>query len=756
MAGEGAREPGESADGARQRSVAAGTTSDHGVASSASAAEWRLACSSLALGLFSVSTLIAFGYFNYTRIPWFDGWSHWIAYVRPHEPLEFIFSQHNEHRIPVSRILYFIDLAWFRADTRFLLVCTYLAQLGSAMLLYRLATNAAPLPAASRIYVLGVILAFAFSAGQWINFSWTFQVCFVVVFSSAIAAFAAFARSVHSRRRWLWVTAAIATALVATGSMANGLLVWPLLASISFMVSPSKRVTTVILAAGAATCLAYFHGYHAASGLSVAGLVERLPEILVFAAAYLGSAVDEPSVTIARAMGVDWQPYRVGAAAAIGFLGAALFVRLAAAASRAGRRTAVPRLALLHVAAFLGASAGLTAVGRVQFPLEDALTSRYVTPSLLFWATLIALTVPAAAVRRPPRVRLQIATLAAALLIGGAAQLSRMAYAADAERFLTEGEYAFINDVYTPAAWQRFYRDPGAIIPVVRFFRERRLASFSRTWTAWVGDPVASHFTIAPDQACVGAWESVTPLGGSFKSAVQGSGWGFDRRFNRPADLVVFADANGRIIGFASPTRRRPDLLARYPRVGDHRVGWVSFLPGSTPAAVTAYLQLGDEQSLCRLGAAQIPGTYETVPLDKAGPAVVGIAASTEGPWIRDVVPPDGTPLPFAGNTWSSHPVEAGRAVLRLGPFEAAAGASLAVPVLTGPQARTIRLSIVAAGRREVLTEALPPAGSSKWTLWRFEVPAGAPDMSVEVVAEDTSNRPGDWVVVGVPRLARP
>src|ERR1700736_4554853 len=40
-----------------------------------------LAACALMLGLFSFGTLIAIGYLNYTKLPWFDAWTHWIRYL---------------------------------------------------------------------------------------------------------------------------------------------------------------------------------------------------------------------------------------------------------------------------------------------------------------------------------------------------------------------------------------------------------------------------------------------------------------------------------------------------------------------------------------------------------------------------------------------------------------------------------------------------------------------------------------------------
>ncbi len=110
-----------------------------------------LAACSMALGLFSVGTLVAVGYFNYSTLPWFDAWDHWIGYLSSSDSLTFLFSRHNEHRIPVTRLLYFADRIWFSADTRLLLWCSFLAQFGSALMLYRLVCSSADLTFARRL-----------------------------------------------------------------------------------------------------------------------------------------------------------------------------------------------------------------------------------------------------------------------------------------------------------------------------------------------------------------------------------------------------------------------------------------------------------------------------------------------------------------------------------------------------------------------------------------------------------------------------
>ena len=88
--------------------------------------------------------------------------------------------------------------------------------------------------------------------------------------------------------------------------------------------------------------------------------------------------------------------------------------------------------------------------------------------------------------------------------------------------------------------------------------------------------------------------------------------------------------------------------------------------------------------------------------------------------------------------------------------MKAGAGLSIGLPLLTGPGASAIRVSVIERGTGEMLAAANPPAGMSTWDLWRLDIPTGAPDMIVDYVIEQGENRAGEWVVVGLPRLINP
>ncbi len=245
-------------------------------------------------------------------------------------------------------------------------------------------------------------------------------------------------------------------------------------------------------------------------------------------------------------------------------------------------------------------------------------------------------------------------------------------------------------------------------------------------------------------------------MGGSFNPAVLAVGWGYDRRSNREPERIVIADAMRRIVGFAPLTRRRPDLLPAHPELSNRRVGWVSYLPASLSSDMTAYLLLGDGRTLCRAGGAHLPGSYLTAPAVKAGGLIGGVEVSTHGTWVRDLPPPGAAPPPFATEVWSSQTLSAGTGVLRLGPVTATTGMSIGLPLITGPGASAIRVSVIERGTGEVLATTNPPAGKSSWDLWRLDMPADAPAMVVDYVVEQSANSEGQWVVVGLPRSITP
>src|SRR6185437_1611187 len=134
----------------------------------------------------------------------------WITYVRDHYTLSWFFSEHVDHRFVVPKIVLALDHLLFRGRGWFAILCTFCLQAMSGFLLWRLSRRAYPQSRTDSILLAAMIGSCVFSAQQWINFIWPFQVQFPMVYCFAAAALVAMLKS--SRQAWSfsWIAASLA------------------------------------------------------------------------------------------------------------------------------------------------------------------------------------------------------------------------------------------------------------------------------------------------------------------------------------------------------------------------------------------------------------------------------------------------------------------------------------------------------------------------------------------------------------------
>src|SRR5690348_1872970 len=67
----------------------------------------------------------------YTPLPWSDGWGEIFAPARGEKllSLQWLWAQHNEHRLLIPRLFLIADLRLFRAQQTFLLASIFVIQL---------------------------------------------------------------------------------------------------------------------------------------------------------------------------------------------------------------------------------------------------------------------------------------------------------------------------------------------------------------------------------------------------------------------------------------------------------------------------------------------------------------------------------------------------------------------------------------------------------------------------------------------------
>ncbi len=580
----------------------------------------------IGLTLLVLATTVQIILTTYFPLPLFDAWAHWMLYLGYGKRYAaFLFFQHNEHRIAVARIFFWIDHFLFHARSAFLIVCIVVIQALDFVLLWWLAGRACKFSRPSYL-LLGCFLASClFSAQQFTNLTWGFQIQFVAVYCSMTGAIFALLRTAEAQSKgetgtW-WLAATLIAAVLSTYSMANGLFVWPVLILFAIWLRLPTR-NLIALGVGAAfLSITYLWGYHR-PGLHADPLdsLTHLPQLVEFAGAYLGSPID-PVLT---QMGVGNDSVRVTCAAVFGYLGSLAVFCGIAAIWRKHDRFQPAQAALASILLFVIITAAIAASGRLNFPMVEALTYRYHTPALIFWGCLVsfAWSVVEPRVRNPRLRHLVYAGVVFCILIGMVVERpAEIAHAKGYADLIGESQAAVVAGVFDPVPWTRLYHTPiGAFNPMpwtpdyrtpvptdlfaaVDYLRSNHLSVFTEDWTRWPGTPLSDHFVIDRGASCLGHFDAATPVSSAVMPGSRVAGWAWDLKANRAPEVIVLADDSLRIAGVAREHFDRDDVERAVPTIHSTRVGWRGYIAGDEARNITAYLLESDRKSVCPLTA---------------------------------------------------------------------------------------------------------------------------------------------------------
>jgi hypothetical protein len=634
--------------------------------------------------------------------------------------LAHLFRQHNEHRLVFPRLLFLLDYELGRGRGTSLRWASALAQMAHAALLFGLVLRARPgLRPSQRVVLAAVLLVCAFAATQMHNLIDPFQVQFPLVYLAATAAFAAAALRPGPR----WAALAMGAAVVSTYTMANGVLVWPLLGLLAWRLRRPGLGAAVGLAAAAALA-AYLWSYEAPPRhTSVVQMLARPGRVVAYALCYLGSGFSLPG-----------SPASIPIAVAGGALVTAAFLALGWRALRLRSIATPAEVVLVMVGLFAVGTAALTSVGRLGLTLDQALSSRYSTPALLLLAATFGLFLA----RPVPRLRVAAGGAAALLLAAVLAQQhAQLRLLRGWRQGLDHAETSLLAGVFDASAVRGYVFDHDlkyVFDEGLSVLRENRLALFADERHAWLDADIAALPRAAPGE-CAGAFDAMEPIfetGWGFRAR----GWAWDAGAGRPVRDVVLADENGRIVGVCA---------GGHDEQGEARGGPGSAWRGhgrgtSATRAVTAYA-LTAGRGLCRLG--ELPFAHPALAPVSAlsGRAVVERALVLGGAWAEVRGPGDGAAL-----------ASRGKGAVAFGPWTPARAAAVGLPLRVGPVPWPISVYLCDVGTGTMLGGLAPAASPAAWSVWRFTVPDFLVGRTLGILVEDRGLRAGEWVEVGLPR----
>ena len=528
----------------------------------------------------------------FSPLPWFDEWATvellraWQAGER--SIWDVLFSQHNEHRILLPRLVFFADDLLLRGQGWLSLAGIFLVQLLHAAMFAAVLVRAVP-QRPGRWAVAGLVLALMFCLRQAENFSSAFQLQFVAVFAGATLTFLLFGLAVARARRGQSLAAPLglsfAAGLGTTLTMANGLVAPVILVVLALLARLRPRLVLLCAAWAALLAAVYLQGYEPVPHHSrPAESLTHPIRLLVYVATYLGGILGSGSI---------------GPAATFGALGiaAALAATLRVAAQRPARPAS---LALLGIMLFVGAGAAVTASGRLGMGVEQALASRYVTGSVTFWAAQLTywwVDPPrgaAGAAARSAASAVCLLLLAAVWREQGAGkpQLAVQSFAQNESQDLLLMGFDD-PEILRRAAWDA--EDVQRLLPVLR---ENRISIFATRAAAALGRPVAEMGRLADPDPCAGAVTAARPDASLGPGGVRVAGTGSDGPARRLVRRVVLADGRGLVVGLGS---------GAIP--GADRGAWRGFAAAAPGSTLTAYGLIG--AGLCRIGSATVAQTSQ-------------------------------------------------------------------------------------------------------------------------------------------------
>ncbi len=498
----------------------------------------------IALSCVSLSIIGAFN--NYSPVPFWDMWAGYLDFFVKSSDGDYWawLGQHNEHRIVVSRVLFWIDIRMLGGSGLFLIIMNYvLAFLAFVIFFFytkeALKNDASPI---AKNLIGAAILILLFSWVQRENFNWAFQSQFFLAQLLPLLAFYLLHKSHQSSEhsQSLFFLACL-VGVASAGTMANGVVALPLmiLLSVVLRMSSGKILFLVILAAS--VIAAYFYKYDVPT-LGKKAILENPLELAQYVLCYLGNPVHHVSDLVAQIIG-------------LAFIANSIFFALKFYKQR---KSSSLQLSLIAFIMYIGATAAITGGGRLGSGVEQAFSSRYSTPVLMAWSALLVLyaTIISAGLRK------NFALFASLLLLVPATVLPKQLHVFDQNEGVFESKVAALAleiGVKDEMQLKRLYFDVGALFPISKIPIERNLSIFGNPVIKDVRQLIGAEEVAKFTTKCVGNIDAVAAIDGE-ANYIGIEGWVFDPSAESVPEIVHVVDEDKKIVGYALVGKKRTDI----------------------------------------------------------------------------------------------------------------------------------------------------------------------------------------------------
>ncbi|WP_157964282.1 hypothetical protein [Ephemeroptericola cinctiostellae] len=518
----------------------------------------------------------------YTPVPYSDMWTGYLGFyeaVRQGD-LGAWWGQHNEHRIVLSRMLFWLDIAVFGGQSWFLLVVNYALVCCTTGLFYLFLRGllGEKHDRELRWVLFGACVAVLFAWSQEENLTWGFQSQLFLAQLLPLAAFYFMHRSVAvEARSGRYFLLAVLCGIAAVGSMINGVLVLPLMLVYSLWMRMGAAKSVVLFVLAALCVCGYFYGH--------VSPVDRVPVVQLLGVMPL--AVGRYVLTFFGGlffyMGLPW----VGVATSLwlAFAGGVMFVVLALTAMCRCLRSLDARHASLYVALLVYVLYFVSSVlggfvGRASFDVAQAVNSHHQTSVLVAWAVMLVLCVPTLSrvfKTHPLRVCAPLLVLVLALL-----PIQLRALEGRGEQLFQQkrGALALALNIRDAEAIRPLSAD-GRIFEIAKEAVGHQRSVFAndgmRGAAALLGQLDAPKTSMNQCQLAFDNMSAVWPQEGSEQAYVRIMGWAFQLPTKEVPTIVHVLDEQRRVVGYGLTGQPRPDVAAKV-NIQSKQSGFVVYL----------------------------------------------------------------------------------------------------------------------------------------------------------------------------------
>ena len=543
----------------------------------------------LAIGLVIAFSTVALVMLVQRPLPFADQWDNIVS--GREVSWSWLTSQHNEHRLLFPRIIFWADQLVDNEGNVIDLATNLIIQTITTILFYRLCKSVGFTESNDNKWSFGLILTFMFSAIQSENLTWGFQVQFLGI---GLIAVATFSTLVMAPPTLINLVAVVVLEAIGLYTLAGGILIAILTVLLCLWLRRPWYHTALLTAAGIALIGTYLIDYSKpevhADPMTAILHVDR---IVIYVFTELGNPL--------WALLFLQSPVP---AAVFGSLGLILYALIGVRIYRDHERQA--GLVLFAIASFAVLMTILTGLGRWTFGAEQALSSRYASPTLLFWLALVLLTTMQLR-RFSPRSRTWIPAAGLMLTVLFAVKQPRYilgSVLADLDR--QAAVPAVLAGVADPEMMHRLVA-PEQVFAARSMLKQAHGSVFILPEADWLDQLLPGGIAALSVSPCAGQYSVAEHLNEPDHSGWRATGTLTERAAMKLSNRMIFVDKEGRVVGFGRSglTARAvtPDRPGSPPRLslwihevigGERPDRWIGAFEDVDPVLVKAYVLAKD------------------------------------------------------------------------------------------------------------------------------------------------------------------